>query len=198
MVLVALFFYLDRRHTLTHVILSWGILGIAASIIVMALLCIVPVPSEFLLIMNMKVYGVWWGIFFGWSGSLIGAWAIFAIARRFGRPLLMRFVSKERFDQIDQWVSSKGALGLLMARLLPLPASVVNYVAGVIRSVRIWDYTWTAAISIIPYYLGAALVFLGIFSRYTVWLFIGGIFIAAFWATSYYLTHNLNKKRTEQ
>lgn len=74
-----------------------------------------------------------------------------------------------------------------------MPASVVNYIAGLVQSVGSWDYIWTAAISIIPYYMGAALIYMGIFSKFAVWLFVGGFVVVAFWITSYLVNRRMQR-----
>lgn len=191
--LVLLFFHLDRNNEISNAIRSSGGLGILLSIFLMALFCVIPVPSEFLMIMNMKVFGVWWGIFYTWIGAMIGALTVFWFARHFGRHLLEAFVSPDRIHQVNQWVGQRGAMGLLMARLIPLPFIVVNYAAGVLKSVRARNYLWTTGIGLLPYDLGAALVFLGFSKRFTAWLVIGGLVVAAIWIAGYFFNRNVNK-----
>lgn len=193
--LVIAFFYIDRHGLITHAIQSTGLFGIVISVFLMALFCIIPVPSEFLMIMNMKVFGVWWGIFYTWIGAMIGAIAVFWAARHFGRHLLEAFVSENRVEQVNQWVGGHGAIGLLLARLVPLPFIVVNYTAGVLKSVRPIDYIWTTAIGLLPYDIGAALVFLGFSKKYTLWIVIGGIAVLAIWIAGYLFNRYTNKTK---
>lgn len=192
-VLIGLFIYFDRRDQVSLMLRNWGIWGIVGSVILMAILCAVPVPSEFLLLMDMRVYGVWWGICYAWIGSILGAIAILVVVRSIGRPLIKSFFTHERYEQVNDWVRTRGWLGLLMARLLPLPASVINYIAGLVQSVNTWNYTWTAAVSIIPYYLGAALIYLGIFSKFVIWLFVGGFVVVTFWIASYLVNRRMQR-----
>ena len=191
MAMVGLFIYFDRRDELSLSLRNLGVWGVVASILLMAILCVVPVPSEFLLLMDMRVYGVWWGACYAWIGSILGAVLILIVARSVGRPLLESFVAPERYERVNSWVKDKGWPGLLMARLLPLPASVINYLAGLVRSVSPWHYTWTAAVSIIPYYVGAALLYMGIFTKFAVWLFVGAFVVIGFWITSYLVNRRL-------
>jgi len=193
MAMVVLFIYFDRRDELSLSLRHLGIWGVLASILLMAVLCMVPVPSEFLLLMDMRVYGVWWGVCYAWIGSLLGAVLILIVARSVGRPLLESIVAPERYERVNGWVRDKGWPGLLMARLLPLPASVINYLAGLVLSVSPWHYTWTAAVSIIPYYVGAALLYMGIFTRFVAWLFVGAFVVIGFWITSYLVNRRLQR-----
>lgn len=144
------------------------------AIFLMMVLCMTPIPSEGLLIMYLKIYGVGWGIFYAWIGSTLSTFFIYFIAQHFGTPMLKRIVSDERLAQISDWVDRRGSVGLFFARLLPIPAFVVNYTAGVVPSIQLWGYLWTGALSILPYYLGAALMYFGIMTNW-LWIVIGFI-----------------------
>jgi uncharacterized membrane protein YdjX (TVP38/TMEM64 family) len=191
--LVVGFFYVDRTDRISNAIQSYGALGIVLSILLMALFCVIPVPSEFLMIMNMKVFGVWWGIFYTWIGAMLGAVAVFFLARYIGGRLLEPFVDDQQLDRVNGWIKKRGAIGLLLARLVPLPFIVVNYAAGVLKSVNVWEYVWTTGIGLLPYDIGAALVFLGFATRYTLWLIVGGLAIVAIWIVGYLYHRQVHK-----
>jgi len=189
--LIVAFFYFDRRNGISVLIRAWGPWGVVFAIFLMAALCMTPIPSEGLVVLYLKIYGIYSGIFFAWLGSTLSAMAIFIIVRVYGQTLLKRLISPERFNVVDNWVKGKGALGLLVARLLPIPAFAVNYIAAAMPSMKLWTYLWTAALSMIPYYVGTALVFLGIARETWIWLVLGLVALSLFWGTGYVL----NKRR---
>lgn len=191
--LVIAFLHFDRNGQLSAAMRSWGGVGVVVSVLLMGLFCVIPVPSEFLMVMNMKVYGVWWGIFYSWSGAMVGATVVFFMARHMGSRLLQAFVSEARLSQVESWVQRRGVWGLLLARLVPLPFIVVNYAAGVIRSVRVWDYVWTTGVGLLPYDVGAALVFLGFSKRFLIWLIIGGVAIVGFWIGGFVVNRHVRR-----
>jgi uncharacterized membrane protein YdjX (TVP38/TMEM64 family) len=191
--LVVAFFYLDKNNQISNAIHSWGILGVFLSVFLMALFCVIPVPSEFLMIMNMKIFGVWLGIFYTWVGAMMGAVAVFFMARSIGSRILQAFITENRLQQVNRWIKNRGAMGLLIVRLIPLPFIVVNYSAGVMESVSPWEYIWTTAIGLLPYDLGAALVFLGLSTKYIWWLAIGGFAVIAIWVAGYIFNRTANK-----
>lgn len=188
--LIVLFFYLDRENKLSSLIQNWGLGGILLSILLMTALCMTPIPSEGLVILLLKVFGVFAGTLYAWIGSILSSITIFYLARYFGKSFFQKLITPQRFDSVDHWIRQKGSFGLLIARLLPIPAFAVNYIAGVMPSIKLWSYVWTAALSIIPYYIGTALVYVGIVQSTWVWLAVGGAAILAFWGISY----SLNKK----
>ena len=185
--LIAVFFYFDRRNEISVIIRAWGLWGVVFAIFLMAALCMTPIPSEGLVVLYLKVYGIYLGIFLSWLGSILSAIAIFIIVRVYGQTLMRRLISPERFNVVDNWVKGKGSLGLFVARLLPIPAFVVNYIAGTMPSMRIWTYVWTAALSMIPYYIGTALVFLGVAQETWIWLVLGIAALILFWGVGYVL-----------
>ncbi len=187
------FLYLDRHNQISAFIQSLGILGIGVAILLMAVLCMTPLPSEGLVVLYLKIYGVYWGILFSWLGSSLSSLIIFVLARTYGKRFMEKLITPERFNVVDHWVKKKGSLGLFVARLLPIPAFVVNYIAGVIPSIQLWPYFWTAALSIIPYYIATGLVYLGVSKEVWSWLFGGTIAIIAFWTTGYVLNRRTKK-----
>ncbi|EPZ49053.1 TVP38/TMEM64 family protein [Alicyclobacillus acidoterrestris] len=168
-VIIGVLLYLDRHHRVSQLIRSWGAIGIIVAIILMLLWCLTPIPSEGLLVIFLRVYGVGWGTVYAYLGSTLSALVIFFIARHFTKVWLSRASAHERFEQVNRWVKDWGSLGLLIARMLPVPAFVVNYVAGMVPAISLWSYLWTAVVAIFPYYLGVALVFQGVFGN---WIYI--------------------------
>ena len=192
-ILIAAFFYFDRRNQISTIIRDWGIWGAVFAVLLMAALCMTPIPSEGLVVMYLKIFGIYEGVFFSWLGATLSSIAIFFIVRVLGQRLMERLISPDRFKQVDNWVEGKGSFGLFIARLLPIPAFAVNYIAGAMPSMKLWTYLWTAALSIIPYYVGTALVFAGVAQETWTWLVIGMAALIAFWGTGYFL----NKRRVQ-
>lgn len=186
-IFIVAFLYFDRKNQLSVIIRAWGLGGIFLAVLLMAALCMTPMPSEGLVILYLKIYGVYQGVFYSWVGSTLSSLAIFFLARTYGQKLMRKLISPKRFETVDNWVQEKGSLGLFIARLLPIPAFAVNYIAAVMPSMKLWPYLWTAALSMIPYYVGTALVFLGVAKETWIWLILGVAALAVFWGTSYTL-----------
>ncbi|MHB1629718.1 MAG: TVP38/TMEM64 family protein [Bacilli bacterium] len=184
---VAVFFYLDQHNLLSNAIQRWGTFGVGAGILLMALICMTPVPSEGLLLILLKVYGVWLGLLYAWIGSSASAVAIFAIARVVGRPLMETLIDPAKLRKVEKFASRKGTAGLLVARLLPVPAMLVNYTVGMLPSVSFIVYLWTAMVAIMPYYASTALLYEGVMAGAQSWLFTGLAAIAVLTAVGFLL-----------
>lgn len=185
--LLVAFLYFDQRRAISNIIRSTGWLGIVTAILLITLFSMTPIPTESLTIMCLKAYGISWGIFYSWVGSTLSAVAIFILVRSIGDPFLQIVISQERFEQVNEWIKRKGTLGLIIARLLPLPAFIVNYVTAVIPAIRFWSYLWTAALTIIPSYLVTALIYMGFSPKLRIWLVVGSLGMVLIWVSSYLL-----------
>jgi len=191
---ISSFFFYDRHNELTRMIQSWGWLGILCAILIMGCICSTPIPSEGLLLLYLKVFGVTHGVLYAWTGAMLSAVFIFFFARYYGSPLVARLLPPQRFRLVDEWIKKRGIFGLVIARLLPVPAFVVNYLVGLIPSVSFSNYMWTAAITVIPYYLGASMIYLGATRMLFGWAVLGVVGLALL----SYLGHVLNKSKKSE
>lgn len=180
--ILALWWYFRYEQYTSAFIRSLGPYGVLAAILLMAILCIVPFPAEFLMIIDMQVYGVWLGILFVWLGAMLASYGTFLIAKRVGSGWVTRIVPAAQVNKLNRAVKLHGASGLLMARLVPfIPFVVLNYASAMLPEVGTWTYLWTTGLGIMPYDLGAALIFLGFSQRLVLWLVVGGIAIVLIW-----------------
>jgi SNARE associated Golgi protein len=74
---------------------AWGAWAPAASIALMILHSFVPFPAELIAIANGMLFGPVWGTLVTWLGAMLGAALAFALARRYGRPLVDRLVARK-------------------------------------------------------------------------------------------------------
>ncbi len=111
---------------------------------------IVPFPAEFPAMLNGMLFGPALGTLITWSAALLGAQISFELSRRFGRPLVARFLKPDALGRADRVVVASGAPGLLLLRLTPVIAfTAINWVAGLTPLSR-WTFLWTTAVGIIP------------------------------------------------
>lgn len=179
---VVLFFYYNRHHDLSHAIQSYGQTGIFAAILMMTILFLTPIPSEGLLLIYFNVYGVFLGLVYAWTSYLISVILIFILARYVSTSFIRRTIKSSRFETVERWLKEKGIVGLLIVRMLPIPAFVVNCVMGAMPTIDFLRYFVTAVISIIPYYVTSSLLYFGITTfNYKVLLAGIPILLGAWW-----------------
>ncbi|NIM52273.1 MAG: hypothetical protein GTN62_13370 [Gemmatimonadales bacterium] len=116
----------------------------------MIVVAILPIPAEIPAMLNGMVFGSTVGALITWSGGLVGAIVSFELARRFGRPLGEKLLSRQALARTDRVALSAGWPGLLTLRLIPTVAfTAVNWAAG-LTAIRRWTFWWTTAVGITP------------------------------------------------
>jgi uncharacterized membrane protein YdjX (TVP38/TMEM64 family) len=133
-----------------ELILSWGIWGVAGSILLMVLHSFVPFPAEMVAIANGMLYGPIWGTVITWTGAMLGAYLAFGLARWLGRPFVRSVVAERHHEAIDRWAVRQGAGALLLSRFVPVISfNLINYAAG-LTAISWWSFTWATGIGILP------------------------------------------------
>ncbi|WP_045878139.1 DedA family protein [Pseudofrankia sp. DC12] len=151
--------------------------GIAAVFVLMVLesACI-PIPSEVtMLVGGAMSAGAFAGskpslvlvIAAGVVGNVIGSYIAWAVGRYGGTPLIMRFgkyifLREHDLDKAERWFDNRGAVSVLVGRLLPVIRTFISLPAGIARMnpVKFGIYTtlgcipWTAALAIVGYQVG--------------------------------------------
>ena len=90
-----------------------------------------PIPSVPLDIAAGLTFGLFWGTIYTLIGAEIGAVIAFLVARRLGRPRLVRRLSPEAMRHIDDLSARVGVKAIIVMRLLPaFNFDWVSYAAG--------------------------------------------------------------------
>ncbi len=140
-------------------ILSWGMWGVAASILLMVVHSFIPFPAEFVAVANGMCFGPVWGTVITWIGAMLGAMLAFALSRAFGRPLVERMIRRRHWNTLDDWSGRRGGEVVLVCRFIPLIAfNLINYAAGLSRMSYV-TFFWATGIGILP--MTALMVVLG-------------------------------------
>jgi uncharacterized membrane protein YdjX (TVP38/TMEM64 family) len=90
-----------------------------------------PIPGTAIDAVNGLLFGPWLGTLYSLIGLIIGSTLVMALTRRFGRPLVERFVDRKSVERIDKLVEKRGSLVIFLIFLLPfLPDDAVCFLAG--------------------------------------------------------------------
>jgi membrane protein DedA with SNARE-associated domain len=135
--------------------------------------CGVPFPSEVI----MPVAGVLAAtghfnivvvIIVGVAGNWLGALLAYALARRFGRPLLLGpgrriGISPTHLDLADHWIDRYGFAAVLFGRMLPVIHTYISFPAGLAKMQLVWfaglsllgSTIWVTFLAVLGYEVGA-------------------------------------------
>ena len=156
--------------TLTHLVETYGI---GAVLVLMAVeSCGIPFPSEIImpsagLLAATGHLNLAEAILAGAVGNLAGSLVAYALAARFGEPLLLgpgRYVgiSPHHLEIADGWFQRWGLWAVLIGRVLPVVRTYISFPAGLAR-VRLGAFSiltfvgalpWCAALALVGYTLG--------------------------------------------
>lgn len=90
-----------------------------------------PIPGTAIDAVNGLLFGPWLGTLYSMIGLMIGSGLLMWLARRFGRPLVERYVEPEITDRLDQLVDQYGMVFIFLVFLLPfLPDDVLCLLSG--------------------------------------------------------------------
>lgn len=129
---------------------SWGMWGVAGSILLMVLHSFVPFPAELVAMANGMLYGPVWGTVITWTGAMLGAYLAFGLARWLGRPFVRAMVAARHHEAIDRWAARQGGEILLFSRFVPVISfNLINYAAG-LTGISWWTFTWATGLGILP------------------------------------------------
>jgi uncharacterized membrane protein YdjX (TVP38/TMEM64 family) len=167
--------------------------GAWAPLMVIALMVLhsfIPFPAEILALCAGAVFGTVLGSALIWCGAMLGALVAFALARHLGQKAVEAWLSESRAAELRRWTGNHGALALLAARLVPVIAfNLINYAAG-LTPVRLWTFTWTTALGILP--VTVLCCWLGAEMRAMSWPLIAGVSAACLVALG--LLHRLARR----
>jgi membrane protein DedA with SNARE-associated domain len=117
--------------------------GYAGLAVVMAAESLLPIPSEIVLpVVGLQISAghlLFWGaVLAATAGSVVGAWALYALGRWGGRPLTLRLsrllgISGDRLARTESWFAHRGVVIVLLGRLVPGIRGVVSIPAGTLR-----------------------------------------------------------------
>lgn len=128
-------------------------LGLAGPLLILALALLhafVFYPAEIVDAAAGFAYGFFPALVLVMVGWLLSGLLCYAIGRSLARPLLDRWLGRERFERAEAAIERGGVTLLIAVRLLPIvPFSLLSYAAGAAR-VPVWRFVWTTVVGYLP------------------------------------------------
>lgn len=119
---------------------------------------VAPIPGQIAGAIAGALFGAFWGTVYSMAGALIGYTVIFLLARKFGRPLVDRFVSPKYLEKFDYLTKESGVFVFFLIFLLPaFPDDVICYIAG-LSKIRIRTLILISLAGRLPGFIGLSLI----------------------------------------
>jgi uncharacterized membrane protein YdjX (TVP38/TMEM64 family) len=126
-----------------------GVWTVPTYILLFALALTTGLPAGVFALSAGALFGPWWGTLWALCGGMLGATLAFFLARSLGREQVEHWVKQKRWDRWDELIENRGFEGMVYARLLPTPYSIVSFAAG-LSKVRFRDYWWGSLLGNLP------------------------------------------------
>ncbi len=138
-----------------------GWVGVPVYIAFFALGCFFFIPATALSVVGPALFGPWIGLVAILAGNMAAATAIFSLTRWVGHRWGFLRGFQNRFpDMLIQFARGKGLLIVFYANFMMLPASLINYTAGLLP-ISFLAHSLGTLLGIFPHCLSTAL-FVGI------------------------------------
>ena len=165
-----------------------------------------PFPSELVMIpagylASLGQVNLWLSIILGITGSLLGAWFNYFLAAKFGRKLILKFISKKRLRSLEDFFEKHGPISTFNGRLIPVVRQYISLPAGLAK-MSPWKFTlytllgattWVTSLALLGYYLGENRVLLHRYYREAIILAL--IFLAILSLIYFYWYKKRNAKK---
>lgn len=139
------------QEAIERTVESWGASGPVVFILINIVQVIAaPIPGTAVGVAGGYLFGLWLGFLLNIAGILIGSIVAFGLARRFGKPLVDRFVGPRTAQFLDRAANKNGVRGLMLMFLLPfLPDDALCLMAG-LTPIRMKTFVLIVAIGRSP------------------------------------------------
>ena len=127
---------------------AWGPLAILLMEMIQALLA--PIPGQAIEAVSGYLYGPWVGTLWPMIGMAIGSFITFSLARRFGRPLVIRFIGQQSMARLDDLERRGGAPFFFLIWLLPFAPDDLACVAAGLTAMSIRQFMVLMLIGRLP------------------------------------------------
>lgn len=162
---------------------AWGPVAIIVLEMVQALLA--PIPGQAIEAVSGYLYGPWLGTLYPMIGMAIGSFITFSLARRFGRPVVVRLIGQQSMARLDDLVRRGGAPFFFLIWLLPFAPDDLACVAAGLTPMPVGQFMILMILGRLPGVFVSVLVGANVARIDLVWwvILFGAIAIAAlvFW-----------------
>lgn len=148
---------------ITHWVTTGGI--VLVFVLMAAESCGIPFPSEVIMpfagfLAAQGQINLTGAILAGTVGNVAGSLLAYALAARFGRPLLLGpgrrvGITASHLDLADRWFERHGLVAVLVGRVLPVVRTYISFPAGLAR-VDLLRFTLLTAIGALPWSIALA------------------------------------------
>lgn len=165
------------RVPINQYIAAWGITGVAGVVLwtaAIALAAILPIPSEPLMLANLRASGVAEGTVVNIVGTLLGAVILFIIGRLAASSVttvLQQPRVRPLYERVQKRLRPDRFFTLVLVQLLPFPFLFINLLLGALRDIPFAAFLLASLAGMAPYQLAWSALYLGLVNVSHIWLY---------------------------
>ena len=111
---------------------------------------VAPIPGQLTGFLGGYFFGVWLGTLYSTIGTVAGTIIVAALARKFGRPFVVRLAGKKNYRKFNRFFKKRGEIFLFLIYLLPFfPDDAISAIAG-LSKIKIRTIAVLAAVGGLP------------------------------------------------
>lgn len=156
---------LTSQENMQKFIMGFGTAAGIIFVLIQIIQVIIPViPGGVSCVAGVIVFGAGMGFVYNYVGICIGSILVFLIAKRYGRPLMVKMFDKKLIDKYESWTEKDGRFTKLFALAIFLPVAPDDFLCYLAGTTRMKLKTFTAVIllgkplSIAAYSMGLNLI----------------------------------------
>lgn len=130
--------------------------GGVMAMVVYVLICIIaivvaPITNLPLVPVAANVWGIPLTAFLSTIGAVSGAFIAFTIARRFGIPIVKKFIAEDRLTRIRKAIPERHIFWWVFVLRLVTPVDALNYALGIFSKISWKQYVLATTLGVIPF-----------------------------------------------
>jgi uncharacterized membrane protein YdjX (TVP38/TMEM64 family) len=120
-------------------------------LVLIASIVLAPVTVMPLIPIASNLWGVTTTAILSIIGWTIGAWIAFAIARKYGIPIITKFISVKNINQINKFIPEENLFLSIIFLRMTIPVDGLSYGVGLFTKMKTRDYLIATIIGLIPF-----------------------------------------------
>ena len=160
-----------------------GVLGMMIYVLLKIIATVfAPVTVLPFIVVAVGLWGFWVAVFLTVVGWTIGSVIAFVLARRFGVPIIKKFIPLDDIYKFEERINVGNSFWSVILLRVIIPPDILSYSLGLFSKIDFWKYTLATFIGVIPgavafaylgevhyvYQIALGLVFLIGFSGYLI------------------------------
>jgi len=132
--------------------IDYGFWGVLAYILINIISTVVaPISALPLIVVASNLWGWFWAGLLSILGWTIGSLIAFSIARKYGVPLVSKFVSLEKINRIEKRVPQSNLFMAVVFLRIVAPVDIISYALGLFSKISTGKYILATVIGITPF-----------------------------------------------